>query len=282
MSGPSPVARERAPQIQVRTVDGGRQRLREPRAMIALGREKRPAGLPPRRPFRVACRHSAFSKGSSPMPKTCESTPSQGHRAATPAGMRPVTPIDLEDGIKAAWPVAPGGQPVPIETVFKALAAVVARELAQLSAPPASVDVDDETAGEMEPGGFKVPHGAVCGSLRHYKAGNNIPANRAVLMVDGTDEAVLGFASPHTRIGVAAEGGEKGQSVGVSISGIEEVEVAAPVRAGAYVEVTKGGRIAEAVLKPGYNVACLGKSLAAATATGQRVPVLISPFILVG
>lgn len=140
---------------------------------------------------------------------------------------------------------------------------------------PRRAGAEVKAAGNVAPG-------SVGGFVRSYPAGNDIPAHRAVLLNDGLGYAVLGFAGPEMTLGVAPVGAERGAPVDVALSGVEDVETAGPVPSGAYVEVTEGGRIIEATLKIGYPTACLGRTLGAATAAGERVPVLISPAKLYG
>jgi hypothetical protein len=200
-----------------------------------------------------------------------------------PPGMRPVTPIDLVGGIAAAFAperearmvALPDGQAVPLEDVFKTLASVVARELCAISAEPVASHGTGAEPGDIDAGD-------VGGFVRSYPAGNDIPPARAVLVNDELGYAVLGFAGPEMTLGVAPDGAKQGEPVDVALSGVEDVEAAGPVRRGAYVEVTQGGRIIEATVKAGHATACLGKALRTATAAGQRVPILISPFKLYG
>lgn len=200
-----------------------------------------------------------------------------------PPGPRPVTPIDLEGGIAAAFepePEAPmvalpDGQAVPLEAVFKALASLVARELRAISAEPGASHGSGTGLGDVDPG-------SVGGFVRSYPAGNDIPPARAVLLNDELGYAVLGFAGPDMTLGVAPDGAQRGEPVDVSLSGVEMVETAGPVRRRAYVEVTQGGRIIEATVKAGHATACLGQALGAAIVAGERVPVLISPSKIYG
>lgn len=184
---------------------------------------------------------------------------------------RPVAPIDLEAALASAFdpdPAAPmvalpGGAAVPYEAVFNALATLVARELHSGAAEAIAAD-------DVDPG-------AVGGLTRNFTAGNDIPAHRAVLVNPELGCALLGIAGPELTLGVAPDGAGRDQPVCVTLSGVEMVETAGPVQRARYVEVTAEGRIIEAWPKPGYQIACLGLALGAATAAGERVPVLISP-----
>jgi hypothetical protein len=146
------------------------------------------------------------------------------------------------------------------------------------------VELDAE--GFLGPARYRVARdidpGSVGGLDRVFTAGNNIIKHRAVLFDAKLGYAMVGFPGPEMSLGVAIEDAAGGEPVRVALSGVEDVEAAGPVQRGAYVEVVKGGRIAEAIVKPGYFTACLGLALGTATAEGQRVPVLISPSKLYG